>query len=58
MRSVLHWVLLSALLTIHVLWSLVAPFVIVMMGLGVELLLFGVFLEHFGGKKRGASGGA
>ncbi len=47
MRSVQFWLLLMMLLTVHVLWSLVAPFIIVMVGMGIELFLFGIVVQHF-----------
>ncbi|HEY2495482.1 MAG TPA: hypothetical protein VGK24_00305 [Candidatus Angelobacter sp.] len=47
LRSVEFWLLLTMLLLIHVLWILLVPFLIVMVGLGIELFAFGMFLQHF-----------
>lgn len=46
-RSVQFWAALVLLLAFHLCWALVAPFLIVMIGLGVELALFGIVLRHF-----------
>src|SRR5258707_14227544 len=46
MRSVQFWLLLMMLLTVHVLWCLVAPFIIVMVGMAIELFLFGIDVQH------------
>ena len=47
LRSVQFWLLLMILLAVHVLWSLVAPFIMVMIGMGIELLFLGFILQRF-----------
>lgn len=46
-RSIAFWLLLIAILSIHVSWSLVAPFLLVVVGMGIELLLFGLLIRRF-----------
>lgn len=47
LRMVRFWLLLLLLLSAHVLWTLIAPFILVMLATGVELFLFGMILRPF-----------
>lgn len=46
-RSIPFWILLLAMLSIHVFWTLSAPFLFVMIAMGIELFLFGLLIRYF-----------